>query len=191
VKPADLAQLFATEGPRLLRKLRRFRGRVAEEDVVQSAFTKMLEMDMSGIADPRAYLARLVRNLAVDEVRRQDRLRVAAVTDDELAELLAKRLGPYDRLDLTPEDMLIAGERFAHMTGVVLNLPERERKALVLFKFGGLSHEEIAAKLGVARHSVPRLLARALAKCAKAMAAFEDGALKEIAHDMETKREDR
>ena len=190
MKPADLARLFASEGPRLLRRLRRFRGRVAEEDVVQSAFAKMLEVDMSGIADPRAYLARLVRNLAVDEVRRQERVRVASVTDEDLEALLAKRPGPYDRLDLTPEEMLIAGERFAHMTAVVLSLPERERKALVLFKFGGLSHEEISARLGVSRHSVPGLLARALAKCAKAMAAFEDGALKEIAHEMETKRKD-
>src|SRR5690606_26410417 len=111
VKPADLARLFASEGPRLLRRLRRFRGRVAEEDVVQSAFAKMLEVDMSGIADPRAYLARLVRNLAIDEVRRQERVRVATVTDEDLEALLTKRPGPYDRLDLTPEEMLIAGER--------------------------------------------------------------------------------
>lgn len=174
MKPDDLARLFATEGPRLLRRLRRFRGRVPEEDVVQNAFAKMLEVDMSGIADPRAYLARLVRNLAVDEVRRQERVKVAAVTDEDLEALLAKRPGPYDRLDLTPEEMLIAGERFAHMTAEVLALPERERKALVLFKFGGLSHEEIGARLGVSRHSVPRYLARALAKCAEAMTAFED-----------------
>src|SRR5690606_40498879 len=105
--------------------------------------------------------------------------------------LLAKRPGTYERLDLTPEVTLIAGEGFAQMTAVVLGLPERERKALVLFKFGGLSHEEIGARLGVSRHSVPGLLARVLAKCAKAMAAFEEGALKEIAHEMETKRKDR
>jgi RNA polymerase sigma-70 factor (ECF subfamily) len=188
VKPADLARLFVTEAPRLMRRLRRFRGRVAEEDVVQSAFAKLLEVDMSGIDDPRAYLARLVRNLAIDEVRRQDRVKQAPVSDAELEELLAKRPGPYDRLDLTPEEMLIAGEQFAHMTAVFLNLPERERSALVLFKFGGLSHEEIGVRLGVSRHSVPGLLARALAKCAKAMAAFEDGPLKEIADEVETKR---
>ena len=188
MKPADLARLFVTEAPRLMRRLRRFRGRVAEEDVVQSAFAKMLEVDMSGIDDPRAYLARLVRNLAIDEVRRQDRVKQAPVSDADLEELLAKRPGPYDRLDLTPEEMLIAGEQFAHMTAVFLNLPERERAALVLFKSGGLSHQEIGVRLGVSRHSVPGLLARALAKCAKAMAAFEHGPLKEIAHEVETKR---
>ena len=71
MKSADLARLFASEGPRLLRKLRRFRGRVPAEDVVQAAFTKMLEIDVSEVEDPRAYLARLTQNLAVDELRRQ------------------------------------------------------------------------------------------------------------------------
>jgi DNA-directed RNA polymerase specialized sigma24 family protein len=75
VKPADLAHLFVSEAPRLLRRLRRFRGRVVAEDVVQAAFTKMLEVDVSEVEDPRAYLAQLTRNLAIDEVRRQSRWR--------------------------------------------------------------------------------------------------------------------
>lgn len=171
-----------------MRLLRRFRGRVAAEDVVQSAFAKMLEQDMAGIEDPKAYLARLVRNLAIDEVRRQDRVRVSSMTDDELDEIMAARAGPYDQADVSPEDMLIAGERFAHMTAVVLALPRLERLALLLHKSAGLSHKEIGERLGVSQHSVPRYLARALAKCAKAMAAFEKGALKEIANDLEKKR---
>lgn len=190
MKPADLARLFVTEAPRLLRRLRAFRGRVAAEDVVQTAFARMLEQDMDGIEDPKAYLARLVRNLAIDEVRRQERAPVLPVSDAEWEDLLAVRAGPHDRLDLSPEDMLIAGERFAHMTAVVLALPKRERLALLLKKSAGLSHEEIALKLGVSRHSVPRYLARALAKCAKAMAAFEDGALQEIAAELASKEAD-
>ena len=51
MKPADLARLFATEGPRLLRRLRRFRGRIAAEDVVQAAFAKMLEVDEAEIEE--------------------------------------------------------------------------------------------------------------------------------------------
>lgn len=191
MKPADLACLFASEGPRLVRRLRQFHGRVAAEDVVQTAFAKMMEVDLAEIEDPKAYLARLVRNLAIDEVRRHERVRVSSVSDAELEELIARRPGPYERPDLSPEEMLIAGERFAHMTAVVLALPRNERLALLLQKSEGLSHEEIGARLGVSRHNVPRYLARALAKCAKAMAAFEQGALKEIAHDVEKKRPDR
>ncbi len=134
MKPGDLARLFASEAPKLMRRLASFRGRVAPEDVVQSAFQKMLEADMAEIDDPKAYLASLVRNLAVDEVRRHARVRVSSMSDAELENLLAKRPAPYERADLTPEEMLIAGERFAHMTAVVLALPRKERLALLLQK---------------------------------------------------------
>jgi RNA polymerase sigma factor (sigma-70 family) len=170
VKPADLAHLFVSEAPRLLRRLRRFRGRVVAEDVVQAAFTKMLEVDVSEVEDPRAYLAQLTRNLAIDEVRRQSRAGVASVSDERL-----ERIGADAAL--TPEEMLIEGERFAHMTGAFLALPKKERLALVMFKLKGLSHEEIGRRLGIPRHSVPRYLSRALAKCAEAMAAFERAGL--------------
>lgn len=175
-KPADLAHLFASEAPRLLRRLRRFRGRVAAEDLVQTAFARMLEVDVSEVEDPRAYLARLTRNLAVDELRRQARTGVATVSDERLKLLGAETV-------VTPEQMLIEGERFAHMTGAFLALPRKERLAVVMFKLKGLSHEEIGNRLGVPRHSVPRYLARALAKCAAAMQAFERAGTGEISDD--------
>jgi RNA polymerase sigma factor (sigma-70 family) len=95
---------------------------------------------------------------------------VASVSDERL-----ERIGADAAL--TPEEMLIEGERFAHMTGAFLALPKKERLALVMFKLKGLSHEEIGRRLGIPRHSVPRYLSRALAKCAEAMAAFERAGL--------------
>ncbi len=175
MKPADLARLFATEGPRLLRRLRRFRGRIAAEDVVQAAFAKMLEVDEAQIDEPRAYLARITRNLAIDELRKQEAAGLSFVGEDELDRLAVGR-------ELTPEEMLIEGERFAHMTAAVLALPERERLALVMFKLKGLSHAEIGERLGVSRHNVPNYLTRALAKCAVAMQAFERAGLDEITY---------
>lgn len=165
MKPAELARLFATEAPRLLRRLGSFRGRVPAEDVVQAAFAKMLEIDPAEIADPKAYLAQLTRNLAIDEVRRQERAPVRSVAADDF--------GTNASDELTPEEMLIAGERYAHMLGAVLALPERERLALLLFKLKGFSHKEIAARLGVSPKSVPRYLSRALEKCDAARHAFE------------------
>lgn len=184
MKPADLARLFASEGPRLLRRLRRFRGRVPAEDVVQAAFTKMLEIDVSEVEDPRAYLARLTQNLAVDELRRQSRAGVASVSEERL-----ERLG--SETVLTPEEMLIEGERFAHVTGAFLQLPRKERLAVVLFKLKGLSHEEVGRRLGIPRHSVPRYLSRALAKCAEALQAFERAGLDEKSNDQPTGEADR
>lgn len=184
MRPADLARLFAAEAPRLVRRLRRFRGQVAPEDVVQSAFAKMLEVDVSGVDDPRAYLARLTDNLAIDEVRKRQRAGFALVNDASLEHLCAQTA-------LTPEEMLIEGERFSHMTGAFLALPRKERLAVVLFKLKGLSHEEIGRRLGIPRHSVPRYLSRALAKCAAAMQAFERAGTGERSHDQPTGKTDR
>jgi RNA polymerase sigma-70 factor (ECF subfamily) len=90
----------------LLRRLRRFRGRIAAEDVVQAAFAKMLEVDEAQIEEPRAYLARITRNLAIDELRRHERGGLSFVDENEL-----DRLGVGG--GLTPEEMIIEGERFA------------------------------------------------------------------------------
>ncbi len=174
MKPTDLARLFASEAPRLLRRLGRYRGRVAAEDVVQTAFAKMLEVDGDEMKDPKAYLAQLTRNLAIDEVRRQQRAPVSFVAPADLEAGASP--------DLTPEEMLIEGERFGFMMGVVLNLPEKERSALLLSKMMGLSHNEIAKKLGCSRHSVPRYLSRALATCTKALRAFEHSGLGDLTH---------
>lgn len=183
MKPAELARLFASEAPRLLRRLRAFRGRVGAEDLVQTAFAKMLEAETGSISDPKAYLAQLTRNLAIDEVRRQDRAPLVFVDPEAF--------DGNSSSELTPEEMLIEGERFGHMLGVVLSLPEKERMALLLFKLKGLSHEEIGARLGVSRHSVPRYLARALAKCAAAMQAFEEAGLGGRNHDQRQGEKDR
>jgi RNA polymerase sigma factor (sigma-70 family) len=77
------------------------------------------------------------------------------------------------------------------MTAVFLALPEKERLAVVMFKLKGLSHEEIGRRLGIPRHSVPRYLSRALAKCAEAMQAFERAGTGEISNDQPTGEADR
>lgn len=73
----------------------------------------------------------------------------------------------------SPEEKAIEAERFRHVTDAFRLLPRKERLALVMFRSNGLSHQEIGERLGVSRHSVPRYLSRAVAKCAKANAAFE------------------
>ena len=137
---------------------------------------------MAKVEDPRAYLARLTQNLAVDEVRRQGRAPFANVAAEHLGDERATD-------ELTPEQMLLEGERFAFMTGAVLALPERERLALLLFKLKGLSHAEIGQRLGVSRHSVPRLLSRALAKVAASRAAFERGEAIEASGESKSAKE--
>lgn len=167
MSPAELARLFQSEAPKLVRRLASFRGRVAAEDVVQTAFTKMMELEETEMKDPKAYLAQLVRNLAINEARRYERSPVTFL-DPESSELSSSTSEAP-----SPEDMLIAGQRFGYMMGIVLALPEKERQALMMAKMGGLSHREIGARMGVSHRNVARYLERALAKCHAALKDFD------------------
>lgn len=168
----DWTVIFREESPRLMRSLRRFRGRIVPEDIVQSAFAKMLERDVSALADPRAYLSRLARNLALDELRRQQRAGATPVSPETLEHLSVETAA-------TPEESLIEAERFACIARVLRTLPAEERLAVTLFKLNGWSHETIGKRLGVSRHSVPRYLSRALARCANALETFENAGMTE------------
>lgn len=67
----DWALLFEEEAPRLKGFLRRFGARISPEDITQDAFTKLCA-SQEEIAKPKAYLITTARNLALNDLRRQD-----------------------------------------------------------------------------------------------------------------------
>lgn len=121
------------------------------EDLAQEAFLRLwrsgatLEIGPAGI---RPWLRRVVSNLCLDRVRGQGRVKVV----EELPEVPepAKQLAALESQDV---------ER---RVGVAMQkLPERQRLALTLFHFEGLSQIEIGNILGVSDEAVESLLSRA------------------------------
>ncbi|MBN9354585.1 MAG: sigma-70 family RNA polymerase sigma factor [Hyphomicrobium denitrificans] len=121
------------------------------EDVAQEAFLRLwrsgatLEIGPAGI---RPWLRRVVSNLCLDRVRGQGRVKVV----DELPEVPepAKQLAALESQDVQ------------HRVGDAMQkLPERQRLALTLFHFEGLSQIEIGNILGVSDEAVESLLSRA------------------------------
>lgn len=121
------------------------------EDVAQEAFLRLwrsgatLEIGPAGI---RPWLRRVVSNLCLDRVRGQGRVKVV----DELPEVPepAKQLAALESQDVQ------------HRVGDAMQkLPERQRLALTLFHFEGLSQIEIGNILGVSDEAVELLLSRA------------------------------
>ena len=170
MKVSVLARLFAEEAPKLVNRLARTRGRAAAEDVVQAAFERLMGARSEDIQHPRAFLRRIVLNLAVDEARRAERAPVRAVTDETMEALEEM----FSSSGASAEDCLIENERRAVVVGVLRGLPPKERLSLLWAKLDGLTHRQIGERLGESHTNIPFYLSRALAKCRKALHAFEN-----------------
>jgi RNA polymerase sigma factor (sigma-70 family) len=140
----------------IVRRYRRPLGRFAasivggrHEDVTQDSFRKALEALRRGDAEVelRPWLYRIVRNTALNELR--DRPPAAA----ELAEDL---VGGGRSVAVEVEER----ETVAALTARLRGLPEKQRAALVMRELEGMSHEEIAAALGISGGAARQAIAR-------------------------------
>ena len=131
---------------------RRMLGDAAEaEDVAQEAMLRLwrnaatLELGPGGL---KPWLRRVVSNLAIDRIRSARNTSVVADVPEQPTP--ARQSENLESRDLARrvQDALAA-------------LPERQRLALVLFHFEGLSQIEVGASLGVSDEAIESLLARA------------------------------
>lgn len=138
-------------GPVLAVARRMLRDDAEAEDVAQETMLRLwkvgdgLELGTHGL---RPWLRRVASNLCIDRVRSGRRVDVV----DEVPET------PQAPSQLTE---LERGERAARVDRALKALPERQRLALVLFHFEGLSQVEVGAQMGVSDEAVESLLARA------------------------------
>lgn len=103
----------------------------------------------------RTYLYRVVANRCLNErARARHRHRAAGEGDDEVLAALPDRAG-------SPEEQLGRAEEAKAVRDAIDRLPERQRLAVILSRFEGLSQEEIAAALETTVSSVESLLFRA------------------------------
>lgn len=121
------------------------------EDVTQEALLKLwrsreaLEVGAYGL---RPWLRRVVSNLCIDKMRSSRRF---TVTDD-----VPERAEPADQLT-----QVEAQDASARVEAAIKGLPDRQRTALTLFHYEGLSQVEVGRIMGASDEAVESLLARA------------------------------
>lgn len=121
------------------------------EDVAQEALLKLwqggagLEVGDRGL---RPWLRRVTSNLCIDRIRAGRRTDVT----DQVPE---QPIAPSQFTALAEQDLS------ARVNAALLALPVRQRQALVLFQFEGLSQIEIGEALGITDEAVESLLSRA------------------------------
>lgn len=148
--------------PSLMLLARRLlRDEAEAEDVAQEALFRMwrqghgLEVGPAGIGP---WLKRVVSNLAIDKLRVRGRF---DVTDEPPEQpQAADQLRRLEQMELA--------ER---VDNALRELPDRQRLALTMFHYEGLSMQEVADMMGVSAEAIESLLARARRSLKGALAA--------------------
>lgn len=169
VKPA-LDAVFMGHRGALVRLLARMVGSAATaEDLAQEAYLKVRAAAEGRPVEHLApFLFQTARNLAVDHLRQERRhavVMVPNVTTEGLEEIAAP----------TPSPETEAGDRqrLARMEAALAGLGERQRRILLLNRMEGLSHAEIAERLGVSVSTVQKDLKTALLACLEVFARLD------------------
>jgi len=154
--PEPDAETFEAHRDLMFAVAYRMLGTVADaEDAVQDAWLRWSAAPRRGVAQPRAYLTKIITNTALNRLR-SVRARREAYLGPWLPEPLLTRENPdYAERAVVAESVSLA------MLVVLESLTPEERAVFVLREVFGLSHAEIGAALDRSDASVRQLAHRA------------------------------
>ncbi|WP_194791008.1 sigma-70 family RNA polymerase sigma factor [Pseudomonas sp. UFMG81] len=143
----------------------RLGNRQAAEDVAHDAYLRVLERtEGEQIEHPRAFLYRTALNLVVDRHRRQQ----------------VRQAEPLEVLDSderwhspAPTHGMQLDQRLALMQQALDELSGVCRDSFLLRKLDGLSHQQIAERLGISRSLVEKHIVNAMKHCRVRMREWE------------------
>ena len=135
--------------------------RARAEDVVQEAFIKFVPQQAEAPSALKAYLFRVVRNLALD-VRKRRRYDLRERPDDTPFWGLPQDHG-------SPEDHALFCDQVRQVSEILNEMPADTRLALEMHRFGGYRMEDIAVHLGVSVATAHRLVKTGLAEFVRKM----------------------
>jgi RNA polymerase sigma-70 factor (family 1) len=129
----------------------------AAQDVVQDAFMRLWRhrTAVASGAPLRAWLFTAVRNLSLNSLR-DERTRALIQSDVVAATAIAPRALAR------PDQHVETREVRETLQRAIAALPARQREALVLSRFNGLTHAEVANVMGCTARTVNNQLVRAL-----------------------------
>lgn len=118
------------------------------KDIVQDVFLKALNeiragryMDQSCFG---AWIGRIAHNMAIDHIRRADKMQMVRNDDDEYDIFDTLKV-----LDRSREEDLISEQIQRDLKKLVMSLPESQREIIFLRHYAGLKFNEIAEEIDV------------------------------------------
>jgi RNA polymerase sigma factor (sigma-70 family) len=145
----------------LKRFLRRFiRSREAADDLAQEAFLRAFAAESGRmIESPKAFLFKVAKNLALNELARRSTIAIEPLGDFEGQEVLE------DSSQAAVEDVVDSRERIRLLARAIAALPPQCAKVFILRKMQGLSQKEIAVRLNISVRTVENHVALGLSRC--------------------------
>ena len=145
----------------LKRFLRRFiKSREGADDLAQEAFLRAFAAESERlITSPKAFLFKVAKNLALNELARQSSVAIEPLGDSEGEAVLE------DSSQAAVDDAVDGRERIRVLARAIAALPPQCAKVFVLRKMQGLSQKEIAARLNISVRTVENHVALGLVRC--------------------------
>jgi len=131
-------------------------------DFAHDTFLRVLTRPPSEAPDkPRAFLARIATHLLIDDNRR-------ARLEQAWREAQALAVAEQPQAP-SPEDIQEIVEILEQVARLLDGLPEKPRRAFLMFRLDGASQAEIAAEVGVSVSMVKKYVAQGLLHCHQAL----------------------
>jgi RNA polymerase sigma-70 factor (ECF subfamily) len=161
-EPTSFRELFLRHRRSLLDYLRRRVGPDDASDLLQETFVRALRRErFDTVEDAPAFLKQIAVNLSRDLARRRESEAKYFVAGEDADHIVDRTIAPDELFD--------ASERARRFLAAVEALPPKCRQVFMLRRFEDLSHDEIAAKLGVTRNMVEKHLRLALERLRTAL----------------------
>lgn len=131
------------------------------DDILQESCLRLMDAsEKRSIASPQGYLFVVSRNLVIEKLSRSSR-EISMEINDAL----------MGSVDLPADQALYYQRKFEVLGRALQSLPERQRRAILLRKYFGLSHTEIARKMKVSVSSVEKYIASGIRECKRLLSA--------------------
>lgn len=158
---SQILQAYLDNQDALKRYIARF-GVCAEEadDIAQETFLKGFAAEqITGIREPRPFLFRIAKNLALNTLRTRRRAPTDMIEDFGGDGIIV------DERQALAEEQLDANKKLAALAMAVALLPPQCRRVFIMARVEGLRHKQIASRLSITVSNVEKLVAKGLLKC--------------------------
>lgn len=158
---SKIFQAFLANETAIRRVFRRyFRSAEDVEDLTQQVFMKCFAAEMKAdIREPKFFLLRAAKNLAIGELRKKVRTTTDSIELSGGADVFV------DSGSLTAETHLDSKQKLAALAAAMARLPAKQRRAFWLRKVEGLKLSQIAERMDVAQSTAKKYVGDALLAC--------------------------